>query len=269
MGTKGQTRSVDATSPLCCHCWIISGKLCPLSFWMGSEIKRISRFGLNVVPGNVVESGLRMTASLNVVGWCTETYYSYSWVCMLCRNCQVTCTRLWWFMWEWTVPGGWDTGLLPGVTEDAAASTLLLGEQRGLFFFAVLWETSIPIVTQWNWGFGRGVSRPLIRPVVSPPLSSFFCAYVLRDFFPFQFGMSCVWFSFSCCGCYILGRNTKTLLTLLPSPPATPLSGPEAEWCVFLILVPHDSPPFGSQLLHGQLLQGREAECQALFFGEN
>lgn len=32
------------------------------------------------------------------------------------------------------MPGGWDTGLLPGVTEDAAASTLLLGEQRGLFF---------------------------------------------------------------------------------------------------------------------------------------
>ena len=42
------------------------------------------------------------------------------------------------------------------------------------------------------------------------------------------------------------------------------------DWMMsFLILVPHESPPFVSQLLSGQQLQGQEAECQAVFSGEN
>lgn len=116
-------------------------------------------------------------------------------------------------------------------------------------------------------GIWKGLSRSL-RPVAPPLL--FLCADVLRDFFSFsfQFGPSCLWLCFSCCRCYLLGWNAPTLSTRLPSPPAAPPSGLETEWCVFLILVPHYSPPFVSQLLCGQQLPGQEAECQALFSGK-
>lgn len=60
MVSKGQTRLVDARSPLCCPYLITWGTLCPLSLWMGSEIKR-SHFDLNIVPGSMVESGPRVS----------------------------------------------------------------------------------------------------------------------------------------------------------------------------------------------------------------
>ena len=162
MVSKGQTRLVDARSPLYCPYLITWGTLCPLSLWMGSEIKR-SHFDLNIVPDSVVKSGPRVSWSDR--GWLVRWKLSaiplglWSWYWL--SPCYTETVRL--LLHGFGASGG------NGWCQMAGAQGYSWGSQKMVLpptpnfplrpevflFSSVPWEASLPTVTRWSWGLGK------------------------------------------------------------------------------------------------------------------
>lgn len=184
MVSKGQTRLVDARSPLCCPYLITWGTLCPLSLWMGSEIKR-SHFDptlcltvwWKVAQEWVWSDGgwlVRWSLSAILLLGLVELVLT---VPMLYRNCQVTSP---WFgvRWEWMVPHGWAQGYSWSPRRWYCFHFPLRTE---VVFFFLFHGRHLCQLSHSEAGDLKGLFRPG-RPVVFPPLLFFLCARVLWFF---------------------------------------------------------------------------------------